>query len=276
MDRIKILDLEVFAKHGNNPEEKILGQKFYISVDLFCDIKNAATTDNISDTTNFSSVIKFISEFTKKNNYNLIETLAENLAQEILLCFDYIKEIELEIKKPFAPVELSLKNISVNIKRSWHKVYLGLGSNLGNKKENLNKALELLEANKKIKIKKVSSFIITEPMGDVEQDDYLNGAVEIKTLLEPNELLKTINKIESDLGRVRTIRWGPRTLDIDILLYDNLIIKSKDLIIPHYGMHERDFVLEPMCEIAPNIIHPILNKNIYQMLEDIKKYKTRD
>ena len=276
MDQIRILDLEIFAKHGNNPEEKILGQKFYISINLFCDIKNAAMTDNISDTTNFSRVIKFINVFTQKNNYNLIETLAENLAQEILLNFNYIKEVELEVKKPFAPINFSFKNIAVKIKRSWHKVYLGLGSNLGDKQKNLDKAIEFLAANKKIKIVNISSFIITEPMGDVEQDNYLNGALEIKTLLDPHEILKTINKIEFDLGRVRTIHWGPRTIDIDILLYDDLVIKSSDLIIPHYGMHERDFVLKPMCEIAPNIMHPILNKNIYQMLEDLKKRKTKD
>ena len=232
MDKIKILNLEVFANHGVHNEEKILGQKFFLSIFLSYDVKNAGLTDNINDTINYSAVAHFADNFMKKNTYNLLEALAQNLAEAILLNYN-AEEIELEIKKPSAPINLPLETVSVMVKRKWHTVYLGLGSNLGDKLKNMNEAVNFLRTHPKIIVKKVSSFIETKPMGEIEQDDFLNGAIEIKTLLEPLELLKVVNDIEKKLGRVREIHWGPRTIDIDILLYDNLFLRMDILIIRH-------------------------------------------
>jgi len=127
--------------------------------------------------------------------------------------------------------------------------YLGLGSNIGERQEYLNKAIILLDNNEQIIVQKVSSFYDTEPVGYAEQDNFLNAVVEIKTTLEPLELIRVCQQIEAELGRVRTIRWGPRTIDIDILLYGKQEINEEDLIIPHPRMYERDFVMKPLKEL---------------------------
>ena len=115
----------------------------------------------------------------------------------------------------------------------------------------------------------VSNYIETEPYGPVEQDNFLNGCIEIETLYSPEELLKKVNQIEAFEGRTREIHWGPRTLDIDIVFYENQIVDLPELKIPHVEMHKRIFVLEPLKQIAPYWTHPILNKTVTQLLEDL-------
>ena len=109
----------------------------------------------------------------------------------------------------------------------------------------------------------------TEPYGGVEQDDFLNACLLLKTLLSPEELLERLHEIEKGAHRERIVRWGPRTLDLDILLYDDLVMENEDLIIPHIEIHLREFVLKPLSEIAPNIRHPIYKKTVAQMLKEL-------
>ena len=139
-------------------------------------------------------------------------------------------------------------------------IYLSLGSNIGNRKRNLEKALTELE-NNKIKKIKISSFYETEPVGP-KQRNFYNIAGKFETNLSPQELLKTVKQIEEHLGRIKTYRWGPRLIDIDILFYGKQIIKSKNLIIPHKEIVNRAFVLILMKEVASNFIHPIYHKTI--------------
>lgn len=134
--------------------------------------------------------------------------------------------------------------------------FLGLGSNLGDRHANLKNAVELLVSNPRIEVVKVSTFYETEPVGYTDQPDFLNGVVMIETDLQPSELLAVILEIENLMGRIRTIRWGPRVLDIDVLLYNAEIIDEEGLQIPHPRMTERRFVLEPLAEIAPDLILP--------------------
>lgn len=139
-------------------------------------------------------------------------------------------------------------------------IYLSLGSNIGNRKRNLEKALtELNKSN--IKEIKISSLYETEPVGP-KQRNFYNITGKFKTSLQPQDLLKTVKQIEEKLGRTKTYRWGPRVIDIDILFYGKQIIKSKKLIIPHKEIVNRAFVLIPMNEIAPGFIHPIYHKTI--------------
>ena len=147
--------------------------------------------------------------------------------------------------------------------------YLGIGSNLGNRQENCDKALSLL-TEKRIKILNRSSFYETEPWGVKEQPKFINMAVEIETDLNPEELLGTLKQIEEAIGRQQTKRWGPRVIDIDILFYNDIIMNLPELDIPHPGIKDRAFVLEPLCEIAPGKIHPVLKKNIKTLLSDLK------
>lgn len=127
--------------------------------------------------------------------------------------------------------------------------YLAVGSNLGKRRENIKKALEYLAKTKGIKIEKASRIYETEPVGGPAQAKFLNAAIKIKTSLTPHLLLGTLKKIEKDLGRKKTVRWGPREIDLDILLYANKFIKIKNLVIPHPRMFKREFVLKPLREI---------------------------
>ena len=127
--------------------------------------------------------------------------------------------------------------------------YLGVGSNLGNRRKNIKKALDYLAKTKGIKIEKASRIYETKAVGGVPQGKFLNAAIKIKTALTPQLLLETLKKIEKDLGRKNTVRWGAREIDLDILLYANMVIKRKNLVIPHPRMFEREFVLKPLREI---------------------------
>lgn len=270
MDKIKIKDLEVFAHHGVYKEENVLGQKFVVSACFSMDTSVAGKNDDLEKSINYAEAAWKIKEFMEKNTYKLLETAAENLAKELLLAYPIAEKVEIEIKKPWAPILLPLEAASVTIERGWHTAYLSIGSNLGNKEENLNRAIELLNENTETRVTKQADYIVTEPFGGVEQDNFLNGALEIKTLLSPQELLALIGFIESELKRVREIHWGPRTIDLDIIFYDDLVIREENLIVPHIGMAEREFVLKPLEQIAPTKVHPLLGLNVYQLYEKLK------
>ncbi len=140
--------------------------------------------------------------------------------------------------------------------------YIALGSNIGNREGNLNNAIEMLRQQEGVEVRLVSSFINTAPVGLTEQPDFLNAVVEVKTSLCPHKLLEICSDIEKKLKRERIIHWGPRTIDLDILLYEDLVLNDADLIIPHPRMHEREFVLKPLKEIAPKAFHPVLKKSV--------------
>lgn len=269
-DEIRIENLQVFANHGVFPEETKLGQKFFISATLYTDTRLAGKTDELEFSTHYGEVSQFMTNFLQEHTYKLIEAACENLAEELLLNYPLLAGVSLELKKPWAPVGLPLDTVSVRIQRFWHTAYIALGSNMGDKKAYLDRAVEELDQKQGCKVEQVSGYITTAPYGGVEQDDFLNGCLRLSTLLGPEELLAAIHEIESAAGRKREIRWGPRTLDLDILLYDDSVYDSKSLTIPHAEMHLRDFVLEPLSEIAPWVRHPILGKNVRELLDELK------
>ncbi len=150
------------------------------------------------------------------------------------------------------------------------KVYVSLGSNLGNKRENLLYAISKIDAYEGICVIDKSGFYETAPVGGPPQPDYINCAIELETEIEPQKLLKEFKRIEGELGRKPGVRWGPRILDLDILLYGDSIVSDNNLKIPHERMHERVFVLEPLCEISPDIKHPVLKASISELLEKFR------
>lgn len=265
-DQIIIKDLEVFANHGVFPEEQSLGQKFVVSAILDTDTRRAGKTDDFTASIDYGAVCRTITHFLTAHTYKLLERAAECLAEELLLHTPGLSSLLLEIKKPWAPVGMPLKTVSVTIKRGWHTVYLGLGSNLGDKKTYLEKAIRALNETASCQVEAVSDFLDTRPYGVTDQDDFVNACLKLCTLLTPRELLGELRRIEQDAGRERTLRWGPRTLDLDILFYDDLILGDNDLCIPHVDLANREFVLRPLCQIAPYLHHPVTGKTVWEML----------
>ncbi len=152
------------------------------------------------------------------------------------------------------------------------KVHIGIGSNLGNKASNIKKSIKLLET--KSRLKKISPFYETEPVGYGNQEWFINCVVKIETDLAPFELLEFLKSIEKTLKRKKTVRFGPRTIDLDILFYDDKIINKKNLIIPHPRMHERLFVLQPLSDLSPKLTHPKLKKTTKELRNKIKNSKS--
>ncbi|MCO6497028.1 MAG: 2-amino-4-hydroxy-6-hydroxymethyldihydropteridine diphosphokinase [Chitinophagaceae bacterium] len=161
-----------------------------------------------------------------------------------------------------------------------HKVYLSTGTNLGNRKHNLANARRLIEDHAG-NIIAASSIYKTAPWGYADQPDFLNQVVEIETTLSPAALMKTLLRIEEEMGRVRTFKNASRVIDIDILFYDNSIRKNNGVIIPHPLIAERRFILVPMCELKPDYVHPVLKKNMLELLDecpdqlDVEKYGSK-
>ena len=269
MDKIRIQHLEVFGNHGVFPEENRLGQKFLINADLHTDTREAGLTDEITKSIHYGEICHEITDFLTKHTFRLIESAAEHLAEHLLLNTPRLWEIELEILKPWAPIGLPLESVSVRIKRGWHKAYLSIGSNLGDKRAYLLEAQEKLAQVKGIRNLRASSLIETEPYGGVEQDAFLNGALALETILEPMELLKEMNRIEAEAGRERIIHWGPRTLDLDLIFYDDLVTEDARLLLPHPDMQNRSFVLEPLAELCPWKRHPLTGKTVQEMLKEL-------
>jgi len=153
-----------------------------------------------------------------------------------------------------------------------HVAYIGLGSNLGPRDRNITGALNALQSTRDVDVDAVSKLYETQAVGGPPgQPAYMNGVARIRTKLTPERLLQLLQSIERSLGRSRGSeqRWGPRTIDLDILLYDDAIISTPELMIPHPLMHERRFVLEPLAEIAPEVVHPAINRTARDLLSQL-------
>ena len=271
MDVIKIDKLEIFAYHGVFQEEKDKGQKFYINASLFCDLKKAGMSDCLTDSTHYGEVCLQMQKSMTEKSYDLIERAAQKTAEDVLLHFPLVKSITLELCKPFAPIPMEFSSVSVTITRKWHKVYIAFGSNMGDKEQYIKDGIGEIENSKYFKNINISDFFYSTPYGGVEQDNFVNGVLEVETILEPYELLDFLHEVEKKANRERLQHCGPRTLDLDIILFDNEIIDDKDLTVPHKDMKNRDFVLVPLAQLAGYKRHPVLGVTIDEMVQNLKE-----
>lgn len=274
-DKIIISRLMVYCNHGVFEEEKINGQNFYVSAELTLDTTKPGHSDDLNDAVNYAEICMLITEFMQFNNFNLIEAVAENLAIHILEFSPLIKGVKIRIDKPEAPINLPFETVAVEIERKWHTAYIGLGGNIGDTMTIINEAIDKIRDTEGIYVVKESAMVMTEPYGGVPQNNFLNSVIEIKTYHNPYKLLDIFNQYEAEAGRVRDVHWGPRTLDIDIVMYDEEIIHDERLIIPHVDMQNRIFVLQPLNEIAPYAYNPVTRMTAGQMLGELEKAENR-
>lgn len=266
---ILIKDLQIHAKHGVLDAEKELGQLFLVTIR--CQICNErGIEDDLSCTVNYAEISELAEAFMKENTFDLIETCASELSKEILHKYPLIHGVYVEIKKPWAPLKKSLEYVASEISREWHTAYIGMGSNMGDKAANLEEALSRIKDGN-IEVLQESSNYETRPVGYKDQDNFINKVICVRTLYSAHELLHVLLQIEDDMHRVREIHWGPRNIDMDLLLYDQEIINTSRLTVPHPRMHERLFVLVPLLEISPDLIHPLLKVPLKEVKDNLSK-----
>lgn len=269
MDKIHIKDLEIIGFHGAIPEEKVLGQKFVLSFELDVDLRQAGKNDDLTKTVHYGELAQKVEEEFTKTSYDLIEKAAEEICEFVLLNYPLVKKVKLLLKKPWAPTRKHVEYVAVEIERKWNKVYIAAGSNLGDKEETLKEAIDKIDKRKDCVVTKVSNFYTTDPVGYEDQDQFVNCVFEIDTLQTPSELMDTLLEVEKDFKRERIIRWGPRTLDLDIIFYNEIISYDEHILIPHPRAHERQFVMKPMCDINPYYVHPIYRKRVMDISSEL-------
>ncbi|MCD8293890.1 MAG: 2-amino-4-hydroxy-6-hydroxymethyldihydropteridine diphosphokinase [Clostridia bacterium] len=263
MDTVFIQGLKIDACHGVNDEEKIFPQPFVIDMKIGYDMTDAVRSDAIELAVSYSSVCKILTDVVKNNKFNLLEKLATECAYTVMDKLPAVQTITITVKKPKAPVKGAVFE-AVGVTRQFERVtaYLALGSSLGDRKAYLDLGVRKLTETRGIAVKRRSTYIESDPYGGVAKGKFLNAAVEITTYLTPHTLLTEINRIEAECGRMRTIKWGDRTLDIDIIFYGDEVVRDKDLTIPHPEYMKRDFVLAPLKAIAGDYFCPLLNKRV--------------
>ena len=273
MQTIFIEDLEIYAFHGVYDEEKDKGQRFLINAEADI-LSGGHKSDELGDTVDYGKLCEFIEKYFVENRKNLLESLVSDLQKAILDEYKEIQTISLKIGKPDVDLPFELKNIGIQSTLARHRIYLGIGSNMGDKAGYIDMAIKELGDTKGITDIRVSDLIVTKPYGGVEQDDFLNGVIEAKTYLDPYELLDLCHRIEAKSDRVREVHWGPRTLDLDILFYDDLVLDDPDLCIPHADLHNRSFVLNPLCELNPYLLHPVFGKRVIDLKRGLEIWET--
>lgn len=251
-DRIEVRGIRAFGYHGVLPHEGEIGQEFIADVVLLCDMSAAAASDDLNLTADYGTVARLVSGLITGERFQLIETLADRVAGA-LVAQPSVIEVHVTIHKPHAPMPVGVADVAVTrVKRAPIQAFLGFGGNVGDVPEQMRKALDSLADTAGVELTAVSPLYRTVAEGGVEQADFINAVVEVRTSLTPHELLAVCQQLEVDSGRVRDQRWGPRTLDVDILAIRGQSISEPDLQVPHPRATVRAFVVVPWADVAPD------------------------
>ena len=251
-DSIEVRGIRAFGYHGVLPHEGELGQEFIADVLLRCDMSAAAATDDLNLTADYGTVARLVSELIVNERFQLIETLADRLAQA-LLDQPSVTEVRVTVHKPHAPMPVGVADVAVTrVRRAPARAFLGLGGNIGDTVGQMQTAVTALDEIPGVSVVGVSPLYRTAAEGGVEQPDFINAVAEVRTSLTPHELLAVCQQLEAASGRVRDQRWGPRTLDIDILAMQGQTVTEPDLHVPHPRSTVRAFVVAPWADLAPD------------------------
>ncbi|KAJ3208874.1 trifunctional dihydropteroate synthetase [Dinochytrium kinnereticum] len=287
-DVIFVKELTLSTIIGVNAWERVEKQRVLIDIQIHLELKSDFLLgDVVPRVHNYRSIARIVTEKVEASDYKTVEALITMIAK-LLIIDCHAPKVTVKVRKPSALVfadsaglqivrdrnsfkqELKAREDEV-LKRdaglSQHLSYIAVGSNLGNKLANIQNAIETLSKADSIKVLATSFLYETAPMYVQDQPAFLNAVFKIQTTLSPQDLLKLLKKTEADFGRdFGTVRFGPRSLDLDIIFFDNLELSDESLIIPHPRLAEREFVLRPLCDIAPNVEHPTLFKTCSQLL----------
>jgi len=254
---VDLFALEVFGRHGVTDEERARGQTFLFDIQL--DVSDRALSDRLEDAVDYNEVATCVQEVSDRRQFALLEAFAAAVADEIVARFP-VERTRVRVRKPeVRPGGLEVDFTAATVGRPVKtRAFVGLGSNLGNRKANLRAAIAKLGEMPKTTVARVSKFRDTEPVGILDQPRFLNAAVELETGVAPRLLLECLLAIERSLGRARTgvPQGGPRTIDLDLLVYGSARIDVPGLQVPHPRLHERRFALEALAELDPALDVP--------------------
>lgn len=264
-DHILINDLRVNALIGVLGHERLAPQPLRIDVDIEVDLSEAGRTDDLACTVHYGDVAVALAELARTTDHLLLERLAERMT-EVVLAFPLVRAVELTLTKLQPPIDENIHSTAVRLRRDnrgqvsadpgGHRAFVALGSNLGDREANLRFAVARLGD----LVVRMSQVYETAPVGGPDdQGAYLNMVAEIRTTLDPYALMRLLHRIEADAGRERLVHWGPRTLDLDLIVYDDVSISGGGegaLTVPHPRYAQRRFVLAPLGELDPTLCPP--------------------
>lgn len=257
-DRIVVTGIRGHGRHGVFDHERRDGQEFAVDVELEVGTTAAARSDDLADTVDYGQVAIAVHALIVGEPVDLVETLAERIA-DACLAFGGVHAVTVTVHKPSAPIPVPFDDVQLRIRRTApvrRPVALALGSNLGDSATVLQAAVDDLAALPGLRLGAVSAVYRTAPVGGPEQPDYLNAVVVGETTLDPLALLTATQGVERAHHRVRDVRWGPRTLDVDVLALGDEVVDEPTLQVPHPRAHERAFVLVPWTDADPAAVIP--------------------